>query len=180
MRGVYCPEDDSYFLSEIIEDKIPLMLKKNGYLKILEIGSGSGIQLQTALNLGVKKQNIFSCDINPKAVHYCSQQGFNCIESDLFGNIKGKFDLIIFNPPYLPKDSQEPKNSQIATTGGNNGGEIINKFLKQAVRHLSKEGKIILLTSSLTKGINWESWNRKIIGGKKLFFEELKVFELTR
>ena len=58
-------------------------------------------------------------------------------------------------------------------------GEIINNFLQQAKNHLTKEGKIFLLTSSLTKGIKWEGYKKKIIKKQKLFFEELQVWELS-
>ena len=149
---------------------------KNKNIKVLEIGVGSGIQLKTLKQLEIK--NISGVDINSEAVKYCKQQGFNCIQSDLFEKIKGKFNLIIFNPPYLPEDKREPKKSQLATTGGKKGSEIINKFLKQAKKHLEKEGKIFLLVSNLTKNINFKGYNKKIISQKKVFFEELILFSL--
>lgn len=168
---IYLPLEDSYLLSETLKKQI-----KNLDIKFLEIGIGSGIQLQTAKHLGIK--NIFGADINPGAVKHCKSLGFDCIQSDLFENIKGKFDIIAFNPPYLPLDKREPKSSQLVTTGGKKGSEIINKFLKQAKKHLAKDGRIFLLTSSLTKAINWLDYKKKILAKKKLFFEELFVWEL--
>jgi len=97
----------------------------------------------------------------------------------LFEKIKSKFPLIIFNPPYLPEDSQEPKESRIATTGGKKGSEIINKFLQQAKKHLNPDGKIFLITSSLTRKINWQNYKKELLGKKKLFMEELCVWEIT-
>lgn len=206
MPPIYLSSEDSYILSKIIEEQIPSLLKKNKNIIFLEIGSGSGIQLQTVLKSGVKKQSIFSCDINPKAVGLCKQLGFNCVKSDLFENINTmrislgaskevaaqrleksqrkptdcfQFDIIAFNPPYLPEDKREPVSSGIATTGGKTGSEIINRFLKQAKNYLTREGKIFLLVSSLTKGINWDGWNRRLLGEKDLFFEKLKVWELS-
>lgn len=168
---VYAPAEDSFLLSEVLKKEI-----KNKDIKFLEIGIGSGIQLQTARDLGIKE--IFGADINPDAVKSCKSLGFNCVQSDLFKNIQGKFDLIIFNPPYLPLDKREPKSSQLATTGGKTGSEIINKFLKQAKKHLNKNGKIFLITSNLTKRINWLDYNKKLLATKKIFFEELSVWEL--
>ena len=106
---VYQPAEDSFFLSGILKGQLPSLLEKNPDLKFFEIGAGSGIQLQTALTSGVKKENIFSSDIDLKAVAHCNILGFQCIQSDLFENISGKFNIIIFNPPYLPKDKREPK-----------------------------------------------------------------------
>jgi len=210
MNQIYSPEEDSYLLSKIIEEKIPSLLKKNPNLKFLEIGCGSGIQLENALKSGIKKENIFSCDINYLAVKHCRKIGFNSLVSNLFEKFKGgvsvsdfvwtksyesvtkqgrelrgtlmpfKFNIIVFNPPYLPEDEREPKNSKLETTGGFKGGEIINKFLKQAKKHLNKNGKIFLVTSSLTKGIDFSGYKKRIISRKKLFFEELFVLKLER
>ena len=179
MNIIYEPEEDSYLLKEVLENKIPLFLKKNPDLKLLEIGVGSGIQLKTALNSGVNKDNISGVDINHDAVVCCKNLGFNCIDSNLFSKVLGRYEVIIFNPPYLPLDKDEPKDSMLITTGGKKGSELINKFLIQSKNHLSSEGKIFLLVSSLTKGIKWNNYKKKIVAKKKIFFEELKVYELS-
>lgn len=179
--SIYPPAEDSFLMSRILEEKLPELLKENSNLKFLEIGAGSGIHLETAKNLGVKKENIFSSDINQKSVDHCKLLGFNCIHSDLFQNIEGKYNLIIFNPPYLPEDSREPKDSQVATTGGKKGNEIILEFLQQAKYHLEKDGKIFLITSSLADNIDFGKlgYNAKEIGCEKLFFEHLCLFEIS-
>ncbi|VVB82529.1 Release factor glutamine methyltransferase [uncultured archaeon] len=177
---IYQPAEDSFLMSEILKEKLPKLLSKNPRLKFLEIGAGSGIHLETAEILGVK--NIFSSDIDKKSVSYCNLLGFNCIQSDLFEKIpKQKFDLIIFNPPYLPEDSREPKNSRLATTGGKKGNEIILRFLQQAKNYLEQGGKIFLITSSLAEDVNFEKlgYNAKEVGCEKLFFERLCIWEIT-
>ena len=178
MPSIYEPAEDSYLMQEALKSELPQLINKNPNTIFFEIGCGSGINLQTALSLGVKKENIFSCDINSSAVAHCKKLGFNSTKSDLFKNIKGKFDLIIFNPPYLPEDTEEPEDSKLATTGGKKGSEIINSFLVQAKNYLTENGKILLLSSSLTKGINFNGFVKKTIARKKLFFEELVVNEL--
>lgn len=178
MSEIYSPEEDSYLLSEVLKKELPKLLKENPNITFLEIGCGSGIQLQTALNVGVKKENIFAVDINPEAVKYCKKLGFNCIISNLFENVKDKYNIIIFNPPYLPEDKHESRDSKLATTGGKKGGEIINKFLNSVKKYLNIQGKVFLLTSSLTKKINFKEFQLKILATKKIFFEELYVFEL--
>lgn len=169
---IYQPEEDSYLMQKVLKENI-----KDTNIKVLEIGVGSGIQLQTLKEMGIK--NILGVDINMEAVKHCRKLGFNCAPSDLFQFVEDKYDLIIFNPPYLPRNKKEPKSSQIATTGGKLGSEIINKFLKQAKEHLNQKGKIFLLTSSLTKDINWLDYKKKLLAKKKIFFEELYVWELT-
>ncbi len=165
-------------MSSILKKEIPKLLDKNFDLKVLEIGAGSGVNLRVLSDLGVKKENIYSCDIAPDAVNHCRDLGFNCIKSDLFEKITKKFDVIIFNPPYLPEDKAEPEDSKVATTGGEKGGEVINRFLRQARNHLVINGRIFLITSSLTKGINWLDYEKSILARKKLFFEELYVWRL--
>ena len=183
MIEVYEPAEDSYLLSEVLASKIPRLLNVNFNLKFLEIGAGSGINLQAAFSSGIKKENIFSCDINEEAVKYCKKLGFNCALSDLFSNIpKQKFDLIIFNPPYLPLDKREPKSSRVSTTSGKKGNEIIIRFLKHAKDFLDKDGSIFIITSSLSEQINFNKlgYKAKEISSKNLFFEKLSVWECLK
>lgn len=182
MPSIYSPSEDSYLLSSILKEQLPKLVEQNPNLKFLEIGVGSGIHLWTANNSGVKKENIYSCDINKKAVAHCNVLGFNCIESNLFENIGGKYDIIIFNPPYLPEDTKEPEDSKVVTTGGERGDEIIIRFLRQVKDYLEPKGKAFLLTSSLTPMENikkeFENYCIRLLGREKLFYEELSVWEL--
>ncbi len=179
--SVYQPAEDSYLMSRILKEQLPLLLEQNPDLKFLEIGAGSGIHLQTALLSGIKQENIFSSDINKKSVSHCNLLGFHCIHSDLFENIRNKYDIIIFNPPYLPEDAREPKSSRKNTTAGKKGNEIIIRFLTQAKNHLNKNGKMFLITSSLSEDVSFSSlgYRAKEIGCEKLFFERLCVWELS-
>lgn len=190
--SVYQPAEDSYLMSRILKEQIPHLIKQNPNAKFLEIGSGSGIHLQTALNLGIKLEKIFSSDIDKRAVSHCNALGFGCVHSDLFEAFKGggivggtlvplKYDLIIFNPPYLPEDSRETGDSKIATTGGKKGNEIILRFLIQAKNYLNKDGKIFLITSSLSEDVDFSSlgYDAREIGCEKLFFERLCIWELN-
>ena len=60
------------------------------------------------------------------------------------------------------------------------GIEIILRFLKEAKNHLEKNGKIFLITSSLSKDVNFDKLGYSAIevGCEKLFFERLCVWEL--
>jgi release factor glutamine methyltransferase len=179
MDEIYFPSDDSYLLLDVLKKQIPSLIKKNSNLNVLEIGCGSGINLKSLLELGVKKENILSCDINPFAVSCCRKLGFKCLKSDLFEKINGKFDLIIFNPPYLPEDKREPASSKISTTGGKNGSEITNKFIKLSRKYLNKKGMIFLVISSLTGKIKFLNYRKTLLSEKKLFFESIYVFKLN-
>lgn len=182
MAPIYQPAEDSYLMSRVLKEQLPLLLENNPELRFLEIGAGSGIHLETVRTSGVKLENIFSSDINKNSVNHCIALGFNCIHSNLFENFSEdeKFHIIVFNPPYLPEDSREPEDSKISTTGGEKGIEIIIKFLKEAKEHLIPEGKIFLITSTLAEYLDFPAmgYHAKELGCEKLFFETLCVWEL--
>jgi len=178
MSEIYEPAEDSYLLSEALGKRIPALIKKKPNLKAIEIGVGSGIQLQTLSKIGVFNENISGVDINLDAVKNCKKLGFNCYFSNLFSKVEGKYDVILFNAPYLPEDETEPEDSKLITTGGKNGGEIVSEFLAEAKNHLENSGRIFLLVSSLTKAIKFGKFKKNLIAREKLFFEELLVYEL--
>lgn len=180
MPQIYSPREDSHLMERALKKELPSEIAKNPDLNLLEIGSGSGIILETASALGIKKENILGTDINEDAVEHCKKRGFNCIYSDLFDKVNEKHKIIVFNPPYLPKNSEEPEDSQIATTGGKKGNEVINRFLQQAKNYLKSDGKIYLLTSSLTKGIEWDGYNKELVEKTEIFMETLYVWRLKK
>ena len=172
---IYQPAEDSYFFADFLRK----YLTKNKINSYLDIGTGSGILAETA-SKNLNKKNILTVDINPEAVKLLNQKKFKAIKSNLFEKVKTKFDLITFNAPYLPLDKREPKDSQLATTGGKWGDEISLKFLKQSKKHLKKNGKILLLISSLTPINKIQKLNPKIVARKKLFFEQLLILEFKK
>ena len=184
---IYSPAEDSYLLSEALTDYLD---KKDKKIKILDMGSGSGIQAETCKKLGFK--NILCADINSNAVTHLKKQGFDSIKTDLFeklykrrGDLLGetlvpiRFDLIIFNPPYLPEDKYDKEKD---TTAGRKGYELILKFLEEAKEYLDKNGEILLLFSSFSKPkiilryADKIGYNSKLLAKKRIFFEELFVY----
>ncbi len=173
----YQPAEDSYFLADIVKKEL-----KNKNIKICDMGTGSGFQSQNLISLGVPNQNILAVDLNPKAIEKAKSLKVKTKLSDLFSNVKQKFDLILFNPPYLPEDKYD---SLPDTTGGKTGDEIISKFISQLPSHLTPSGKALLLTSSFTPD-SWKTVTKrknlslKKFATKNLFFEKLFVWEITQ
>jgi len=174
MTEIYQPAEDSHFFSEFLKK----YFSKNQIISYLDMGTGSGILSETVSKF-LDKQNIFATDINSSAIKLLKKKGFQTIKTNLFDKIKGKYDLITFNAPYLPFNPREPKSSQLATTGGKHGDEISVKFLKQAKKHLNKNGKILLLISSLTPMNKIKRFKPKIVTRKKIFMEELLILEFN-
>ena len=172
MTEIYQPSEDSHFFSEFLEK----YLSKNKINSYLDMGTGSTI-LSDVVAKFLNKNNILVADINPASVELAKRKGFDAIKTNLFEKIKGRFDLITFNAPYLPEDIREPKSSRLATTGGKRGDEVSSKFLRQAKKHLNKNGKVFLLISSLTPLDKINKFKYKIVARKKIFMEELLIFE---
>ena len=166
---IYEPEEDSYLLNKYV--------RKYVHGKVLDMGTGTGIQALSALE---NTEDVLAVDINEEAVEYVKKKGVNVIQSDLFSNVKEKFDWIIFNPPYLPSDEDEPEDSKQATTGGEKGDEVLLKFLKEAKKHLNVDGKILVLISSLTGEPEklFESFEYKCLESENLFMEKISVYLL--
>lgn len=180
---IYQPSDDSFLLASSIKKISKNLLKKNPDATFLDLGTGSCIQAEAALESGFKKENILTADINSKAVKNALKKGFKSLKSDLFEDIKGRFDLIAFNPPYLPYSKYD---NNIDTCGGKKGYETAVKFIKNLKQHLNKKGAALLLISSLTqpetvkKEIKKQHLECIKIALKHLFFEELLVFSVQR
>ena len=173
---IYEPSDDSYLFSNFLKRYLSKQKKKN--LSYLDMGTGSGILSEIASKY-LNKKNILASDINQKAISLVKGKGFNVKRSNLFENMHRKFDLITFNAPYLPEDKREPKDSRVATTGGKKGDEISIEFLKQAKKHLKKNGKIFLLISSLTPQERIKKFNPRTVEIKKIFSEDLLILKFS-
>jgi len=168
---IYDPAEDSFLLLKYI--------KRYANGKVLDLGTGSGVLAEEALKY---TNDVLAADIDQDAVDFCNRKGIKAIRSDLFSDINGKFDLIIFNPPYLPDEECENPEIRRVVSGGKNGYEIIEKFLKNSREFLNEKGKILLLFSSLTMKskiddlIVQNSFKSRMLETKNLFFEKLYVY----
>jgi len=178
---IYEPKEDSYLLEQYVK-------KYSRNKNVLDIGSGSGIQALAALK--AKAKLVTATDVDKESLAHLfslanSYSNIKIIKSNLFSSLpkKKKFDLIIFNPPYLPQDSREDKESQRATTGGKFGDEVIAKFLKQSKDYLSPRGFILIIVSSLTPikkidKILSATYIKTVLEKKSFFMESLEVWKI--
>ncbi len=178
---VYQPSDDSYLLQKYVES----------YSKVdsvLDLGTGSGIQAITASKYA---KNVTAVDINPHAIKYARKnaegiKNIKFIESDLFSKVKGKFDLILFNPPYLPEEQDGEIEKDVALVSGKNGLEITEKFLDKASCFLNADGKMLLISSSFAKQeliLEYAKRNLleiKVLEKKHVFFEDMILYEIVK
>ncbi len=174
---IYPPLEDSFLLAS--------QVKKYAKGKaVLDMGTGSGIQAEIALKH--RARSILAADVNPQCRVPLQNKGIRFVESDLFSQINDKFDLIIFNPPYLPLDKREDPESALTTTGGKMGDEVILKFLKEAPSHLTSEGSILILISSLTprtrinRFLEKSNLKAQVLSHKNFFMERLEVWKINK
>ena len=175
-NDVYPPSDDSILLIRSF-DIFPGE-------KVLEIGCGSGIvSMHCVLNGGV----VTCGDVNKKAVSLTKRNLArnslisNVIETDLYSNITGRFNTIVFNLPYLPVE--ENGDLALAWSGGKDGLGPLPGLISGAYDHLLPNGRLIVVVSSLMD----QDALRKVLHGLEvkvlselpLFFEKLSVLEIS-
>ena len=181
MSEVYKPSEDTFLLAEVLKHE--QLAEKD----VLEIGCGSGFLTAVTAERGA---NVTAIDINSAAIDATKKLLVNrkltahVFLSDLFENVQGKFDLILFNSPYLPENEEDKlAGKDIRYSGGHTGRKVIEKFIVQSKKHLKIGGKILLLISSLTderKVIEFFEGRGFIcrpIANKKIEWEELLVLE---
>ncbi|MEM5779470.1 MAG: methyltransferase domain-containing protein, partial [Candidatus Aenigmatarchaeota archaeon] len=189
-NDVYYPEEDSIFFADTIIEYLSNYFSKSKedkrkIKKILEVGCGCGflsiiIYKFFEKNLGkdVKRMKFVAIDINRKAVENTrinakKHKAKILVKfSDLFENIKEKFDLIIFNTPYLPVE--EDYSYSIFQKGEN----TIDKFLKNVKNFMNYNAVILFLVSSITPIKIPNSYIARIIKRKRIDWEELRVYEI--
>jgi release factor glutamine methyltransferase len=143
MSQIYFPAEDTYLLI-----RAALAEVKESDL-VLEVGSGSGAVAEAVKTITPRTM---ATEINPHAAAYTATRGISVIRGNLLDPICSKFDLILFNAPYLPTCSEERINDwlEFALDGGETGREVIERFLPAAVDRLATSGRILLLASSIT------------------------------
>ncbi|AKB50749.1 putative methyltransferase [Methanosarcina barkeri str. Wiesmoor] len=178
---VYEPAEDSFLLADAaLKDAKPGM-------RILEIGTGSGF-VSSVLLTNLKEIYLVATEINPHAARCAKMNGVKVIRTDLFKGIKSKnpenlFDLILFNPPYLPTSEEEkvPGWLNYAFDGGISGRDTLDRFLDEVRDYLKLGGEILVLISSITgldavkAKMEKLGFEVEVVARKKVSFEELMV-----
>jgi release factor glutamine methyltransferase len=128
-----------------------------GQLLVLDMCTGSGA---VAISIAAERPGwrVWASDISHAALAVAAQNAqrlltssqISFIESDLFSNIEGKFDLIVANPPYVPRVQAERligegwKDPLLSLDGGVDGMMFIRKIISDGWQFLSRNGVVLL------------------------------------
>ncbi|MEM2281230.1 MAG: class I SAM-dependent methyltransferase [Candidatus Bathyarchaeia archaeon] len=177
---MYEPAEDSFLFAD------NLTVKQGEY--VLDMGTGCGI---LGIIAAEKASRVVAIDINPNAVR-CAKENVRqsmvadkifFIQGDLFAPLKTgeKFDLILFNAPYLPSEPWEGLAwVERAWAGGVNGRSVLNRFLQDFPEYLKADGRVLLMQSTSAdleatlKALEAQGFEARIIAERSVpFFETI-------
>jgi release factor glutamine methyltransferase len=116
-------------------------------LSVLELGAGCGILSFHCAKRGAK---VTASDISLASIENLQQNekelslNVNVVHSDLFDSISERFDLILINPPYYPKN---PTNEAEKAWFCGEDFEYFKKLAKQLKAHLTTDGFALIILS---------------------------------
>ena len=152
-EGVLIPRPDT----EVLVEEIIELCKNKDKVEILDIGTGSGA-ITVSLAKYIEKSTIKSLDISDIPLEVGKKNAMNndvdnkieFIKSDLFSSIKDKnikFDVIVSNPPYIPKKDMDTLHTQVkdyepynALEGGIDGLDFYRDITDQSKSYLKEDG----------------------------------------
>ena len=145
--------------------------------RALDVGTGSGYVAEVLAEAGV---DVVAADLNPEACREATERGVPVVRADLLDPFADDaFDLITFNPPYLPTDPDEEWDDWMehALSGGEDGRRLVDPFLDEVERVLALDGRVLLLISSLTGigGVQRYAHQRGLAG--KIVADEAHPYE---
>ena len=142
---------DTYRFARAI-GQLATRLKARAGMRVLDVGAGSGAGgLHAAASLRHVSPQITLTDINEHALRFCrinaalnDVEPVDIMESDLYANVSGRFDLIVANPPYLV----DPLARLYRHGGGALGAALSERIAIQGIERLAPGGSLLLYTGS--------------------------------
>lgn len=144
--------------TELIVDKVLKLSKNFETPNILDIGTGTGC-IPITLVIEDDKIKIDSVDISREAIETAEKNVLfhnvynkvRFIQSDLFENVDGEYNIIVSNPPYIPLKDKDSLQIEVRDydpptalfTGDDDGIEFYKKIIEQAKNYLLPDGYLI-------------------------------------
>lgn len=144
-KNVLIPQPDT----EILVEKTIEVMKQYTEPRVLDLCTGSGA-IAISIAKYVPKSNVFASDISKEALEIAKmndkEKRVKFIYSNLFGRIRGKYDVIVSNPPYIKTDEiktlskEVRKEPQLALDGGQDGLYFYKQIIEHAHNYLIPGG----------------------------------------
>ncbi len=126
--------------------------------KVLDLCTGSGcVAVAVAAATREKEVTVTASDVSAAALEVAAENAksngvsVRFIESDLFASVKGKFNLIVCNPPYIPTGDIAGLQREVreheplsALDGGADGLDFYRRLAAEAPKHLVRGGTLLL------------------------------------
>ena len=144
-------------MAELIQNLFEPWIDSASVERVLDVATGSGC-LAVAIANNFPGAEVVASDVSEGALEVASinvdglsvREQVTLVESDLFENIEGVFDLIVSNPPYVgsksyqalpPEYHHEP---DLALIAGQNGLDFIARILHDSPPFLKDNGILVL------------------------------------
>lgn len=178
---VYEPAEDSFLLAEAI------LARDLAGRRALDVGTGTGI---AGLAMAQRGARVVAVDASPHAAALARRNlagRASVVRGDLASALRGPFDLVAFNAPYLPSAPEERVEGWLdaAFHGGKGGVEVARRFVRDLPRVLAPDGEALLVASSRgdLDGLREEAASAGLamseVGDVKFFFERVVLFRLV-
>ena len=152
-ENVLIPQPDT----EILVEKAIEIAETTQKNKILDMCTGSGC-IAISLAKNINNVQITAVDISNNALNVANKNAINnnvenkikFINSDMFSNIKEKFDIIVSNPPYIETETinkleiEVQNEPHVALDGGIDGLKFYNIIANNAFEYLNENGYLLL------------------------------------
>ncbi len=137
-----------------VEFALEWLARHPGPRRVIDVGTGSGaIALALATELGDRRPDvrIAGSDVSREALAVAAlnrerlglHERVGLVASDLLAGLRGPFDLILANLPYLRPDQRHPSTRReppVALFGGPDGFDLHRALLRQACEKLTADG----------------------------------------
>ena len=126
-------------------------------LRIADVCTGSGA-IAIALAVHLPQAVVYATDITTESLEiaklnceeYQVEKRVHVLEGDLLSPVSGPLDMVVSNPPYVPRSdfpylSREVRTeSMVALDGGEDGLAVIRSLIPQAISKLRRPGSLIM------------------------------------
>jgi release factor glutamine methyltransferase len=175
---VLIPRPETEF---VVEEVLELARQGSSISRIIDVGTGSGC-LAVALATEFTSADVIATDLSGPALAVARRNAarhgvggrIRFVETDLLVGVQGTADVIVSNPPYVPRRAAAELQPEVggyepaeALFGGGDGLEIMRRLLATASGHLEADGRLVVEfgdgqeadVTALARSLGWHVLN---------------------